>query len=835
VTGCSELTSLADEFRPSVRGKFLFAGDEKLWLKGVSYGPFRPTPEGCEYHDPGRVAADFSLMARNGINAVRTYTVPPRWLLDLAKENGLRVMVGLPWEQHVAFLDGRKTAANIERRVREGVHACVGHPAIMAYAVGNEIPSPIARWYGRRPIERFVQRLYQICKEEDGSALVTYANYPSTEYLDLSFLDFTSFNVYLETQQKLQAYLARLQNIAMERPLIVTEIGLDGGVHGADEQARSLESQIRTVFASGCGGAFVFSWTDEWFRGGQEVKGWEFGVTTRAREPKPALSALNTAFADAPLAKQTDWPKISVVVCTHNGSHTLAECLQGLQCLDYPNYETIVVDDGSTDDVALIARSFSSVRLIQTENRGLSRARNTGMEAATGEIIAYIDDDAWPDPQWLKYLATLLIDTQHAGVGGPNLAPPGDGFRAECVAHAPGGPNHVLITDTLAEHVPGCNMAFRKSALQAIGGFDAQFRIAGDDVDLCWRLQKQGMTIGFSPAAIVWHHRRSRFRAYWKQQLNYGRAEAMLESKWPEKYNAMGNPTWCGRLYSKGVLQVLGWKGARIYHGTWGSALFQSVYHVAPGVLHALPTTPEWYLIIAVLAAIGAAGLAWVPLLVVLPFLLAAIGITFMQAIIAAIGAYPSSRYPNRLQKWNLRAATAWLHLIQPAARLAGRLTAGLTPWRRRGAGSWVLPRPRVLLLWSQDQWRSNEQRLKDLEAFLCDHDSVVLRGGDFDDWDLEIRGGVMGAVRLRMAVEEHGDGKQLVRVRAWPRCSHNFTKLLILLTAICSVAMFVRAWETWLTTAVSGLITLGMLTREIGGAMAAVVHATRGWKRGRK
>src|SRR5439155_9858763 len=120
---------------------------------------------------------------------------------------------------------------------------------------------------------------------------------------------------------------------------------------------------------------------------------------------------------------------------------------------------------------AAIAQEYD-VRVIRTENRGLSQARTTGMSEATGEIVAYIDDDARPDPHWLQYLAATFTSTDHVGVGGPNIAPPGDGPIAECVANAPGGPLHVLLTDRLAEHIPGCNMAFRKSALEAIGGFD---------------------------------------------------------------------------------------------------------------------------------------------------------------------------------------------------------------------------------------------------------------------------------------------------------------------------------------------------------------------------
>lgn len=285
----------------------------------------------------------------------------------------------------------------------------------------------------------------------------------------------------------------------------------------------------------------MFAWTDEWHRGGYDIEDWDFGITGRDRRPKPALEAVRGAFAEIPFpSKDLSWPRISVIVCSFNGARTIRDCFEGLLRLEYPDYEVIVVNDGSSDRTAAITEEYG-FRLINTKNGGLSRARNIGLEAATGEIVAYIDDDAYPDVHWLTYLAATLESTSHVGVGGPNIPPPGDGPIADCVANAPGGPIHVLLSDQEAEHIPGCNMAFRKAALQAIGGFDSQFRVAGDDVDLCWKLQEKGWTLGFSAAAVVWHHRRNSVRAYWKQQGGYGKAEALLEKKWPEKYNGAGH------------------------------------------------------------------------------------------------------------------------------------------------------------------------------------------------------------------------------------------------------------------------------------------------------
>ena len=110
----------AAHLRPHVAGKFIFAGDEKLYIRGVTYGTFRPGADGREQHDPLQVARDFEQMREAGINTVRTYTVPPRWFLDLAHEQGLYVMVGLPWEQHVTFLDKTETQKNSGPFTRNG-------------------------------------------------------------------------------------------------------------------------------------------------------------------------------------------------------------------------------------------------------------------------------------------------------------------------------------------------------------------------------------------------------------------------------------------------------------------------------------------------------------------------------------------------------------------------------------------------------------------------------------------------------------------------------------------------------------------------------------------
>jgi len=809
--------------RPSVRGKFLYAGDEKFFVRGVTYGTFCPNAQGGEY-DRGTVERDFAEMAKHHINTVRVYTVPPRWLLHTASRYGLRVMVGLPWEQHVAFLDDQNRIRSIEERVRTAARVCAGHPAILCYAIGNEIPASIVRWHGAPRVERFLKGLYQIVKAEDPGALVTYVNYPSTEYLRLDFVDLVSFNVYLESQDALERYLARLHNLAGNRPLLLAEVGLDSCRHGEAAQAASLDSQVRTAFTTGCGGAFVFAWTDEWYRGGGDIDDWAFGLTTRDRRPKPALTAVSQSFAESPFPPGTDWPRVSVIVCSYNGGRTLGDCLEALCQIDYPDFEVIVVDDGSTDATPAVASEYD-VRLIRTENRGLSSARNTGLMAVTGEIVAYTDDDAYPDPHWLTYLAAMFQRTNHAGIGGPNIPPRGDGPIADCVANAPGGPVHVLLDDELAEHIPGCNMAFRRERLIEIGGFDPRYRVAGDDVDICWRLQERGWTIAFSPAAIVWHHRRNSIRGYWKQQQGYGKAETLLEQKWPERFNAVGHLCWAGRLYGKGLTEALGSRKGRIYGGTWGTAPFQSLYQPAPGIMASLPLLPEWYLVVAALAAVSALGLLWAPLFLALPLLAFGITVPLLQAGLSAADASfpdPSTTRRTRLKLWGL---TTFLHLLQPLARLRGRLCFGSLPWRRRSWHRRVLPRPLSMTVWTE-RWQAVEDRLEAIEDRLKQNGAMVLRGGGYDRWDLTVRGGLLGNARIRMAVEEHGGGKQLARFRIWPACSPMGLYLTLPLAVLALAAALEGAGGAALPLGVVALTLAIRTLAECSVATASVLSA---------
>jgi GT2 family glycosyltransferase len=488
----------------------------------------------------------------------------------------------------------------------------------------------------------------------------------------------------------------------------------------------------------------------------------------------------------------------------------------------------IVVNDGSKDNLASIVKEYP-VQLISTPNRGLSNARNTGMKAAKGEIVAYIDDDAYPDPQWLHYLAYAYETSDHGGMGGPNICPEEDGPIAKCVANSPGGPVHVLVTDEIAEHVPGCNLSFRREALLEVGGFDPIYRSAGDDVDVCWRIQATGKTIGFHPSALVWHHRRNSIKAYWKQQKGYGKAEALLEGKWPEKYNGMGHLAWAGRIYGNGFTLPIKVKKDKIFHGTWGTALFQSVYQPADGFINALPLMPEWYLFSALLGLTATLGFLWAPLLLVWPLFILSVVVMLVQASISAVRNV--SLHPNDKKDIRFTALITLLHLIQPVARLTGRLNHGLTPWRTRASAFHT----RFLFSfgkqnftnWSEE-WKGAETWLRDMESKLISLQARVSRGGDFDNWDMQAKNGIFAVTRALLTIEEHGANKQLLRLRSWSSPSSVFYILVVMLFSISGFAL---ADKAYLVASIFGFAGLMIVVEYIKGSVSGMCNFYNSFK----
>lgn len=732
---------MSDHELVKVDGKFFALGGRRFPFRGVTYGTFRPREsDGARFPERDGLKRDFSAMNEAGFTVVRTYTEPTTDLLDVAGDWGLHVLAGVFWPDWRYLLGtSRRQAAGIRRDARREVglaaRRLAGDPRILALCLGNEIPADVIRWHGAGEVARLVAHLADVVREEDPGRLVTYGNYPTAEYLASDSLDFLTFNIFLERQQDLRSYLTRLHHLAGDRPVVIGELGGPAGEGDTGEraQAEALNWQLEVALDRGVAGSCTFAWTDEWWVGDAAVEGWQFGLTRTDRSPRPALDVA-AQWNDRTVADlRADWPSVSVVICAYNAEATLHECLTHTCALDYPDLEILVVDDGSTDNTAAIARAHPRVRLIEAPHAGLGTARNTGLRAATGDLIAYLDSDAYPDRDWPYYLVLGLDGRNVAGVGGPNLPPSDDPVGAQVVARSPGGPVHVLITDDRAEHIPGCNMAFWRYALEEVAGCDPVYTAAGDDVDLCWKVLDRGWEIGFHPAALVWHHRRPGLRTYLRQQRGYGRAESLVEARHPDRFTSVGSARWRGRIYNSLVSPT---GRQRIYRGQFGVAAYQSVYQSGG---HGLDLAHQVGIPISALALVTAPlALAYPPLVTA-----AVLALAFLAALIVVD--ITRARPPHALKtgRWRFRLSVAAHHLLQPLVRAWSRhrsVAAALRdlpldtpvagPLTRQPGGSLLLPEavPRAEIVVA-------------LIGTLRRNGIRVVPASEWDDYDARIHG----------------------------------------------------------------------------------------------
>jgi glycosyltransferase involved in cell wall biosynthesis len=251
---------------------------------------------------------------------------------------------------------------------------------------------------------------------------------------------------------------------------------------------------------------------------------------------------------------------LSVVICSLNGAAGLDRCLHALADQTIRSrLEIIVVDDGSTDNTSDIARAHSVAVVRHVTNRGISAARNSGVKVASAPIVAFLDDDCEPEPQWAEQLLGGY-DKGVVGVGGPLVVGGAAGLMLHFLArHNPLDPLELELATS--EKLPyrlylylrrqwmlpkqrgqrdvfsfaSANMSVRREVFIEVGGFDERFRFGSEDEDLCRRLRRRFPTgrLVFMPTAPVVHHFERSLRDTLRRRLAYGRGSAGLYRKWP--------------------------------------------------------------------------------------------------------------------------------------------------------------------------------------------------------------------------------------------------------------------------------------------------------------
>ncbi len=787
-------------------------GGQRFHIKGVSYGPFKPNSRGEPYPEDPILARDFAHIRSLGLNTVRVYDLPSDAVLGEARRQDLRLIAGVPWTHHTDFLAEPESWDEVRRRVREAAEKFGKGDRVSVLLVGNEIEKTLVRWMKPPRVKRAVEELVRIAKAAAPHCLIGYATYPSTEYILPDNADIVAMNVYLEDETTFEKYLLRLQNLSTGKPLILSEFGLDVATHGPAAQAQTWDWLTRTCQRHAIAGTVWFSYTDEWHRGGEEVRGWQFGLVDAQRQPRPVCEAIRRS--PPPAAAAAEPVTFSVVVCTYNGSATLRSCLDSLTTLSHPPLEVLIIDDGSTDAVPAIAQTYPQFRYHRQDHAGLSVARNTGAQLAQGQIILYTDDDCVADEDWLAQLSKAFDDPKWVAAGGPNLPPPPRNHTERCVAAAPGGPCHVLLNDQEAEHLPGCNLAIRKHALLAIGGFDPAFRAAGDDVDICWRLRAAGGKLRFTASALVWHHRRFTFSAYLRQQRGYGHAEALLMQKHPERFGTIGGARWRGLIYGDGRGALPPEEGS-VYHGPYGTGAFQVIYASASRL--------AWWDLLA--------GVVWIAL----SLLFLALGSSILASILALIALTAAAT--RAAQHWGSSGLTSWHHalllwlmcLLQPIvrewARLVGMWKTGARPSFATTLPDIIPPlRPRKtswrlaeLKYWSATG-KGREEWLTALRTILAENRHPAREDDGWRWFDIE-----RPPLAWLTVTEYHGGPRQLTRVAILLRLDW---KWLGLLAAALAILLAIAWWAALILTGLAAALLLHQRQRGLQLAKAAAERA---------
>ena len=237
------------------------------------------------------------------------------------------------------------------------------------------------------------------------------------------------------------------------------------------------------------------------------------------------------------LAQEGVVSTLSVVVASNRDPARIRSCLEGLRAQDYPpdRFEVVVVDDGSPVPLAPVVDEFAGSLRTRTHRQapaGPAVARNAGARVATGDFLAFTDDDCVPDPNWLRLLAEAMEQSPDALVGGRVVNRLSDDRFAEAT--------HELILsldDAYGFWSPrrfftSNNLAVSREAFATVGGFDESFTVpGGEDRELCERWQAQGRPLVRADRAVVSHAHRMTLRSFVRQHYNYGRGAYQLRHR----------------------------------------------------------------------------------------------------------------------------------------------------------------------------------------------------------------------------------------------------------------------------------------------------------------
>lgn len=229
--------------------------------------------------------------------------------------------------------------------------------------------------------------------------------------------------------------------------------------------------------------------------------------------------------------------RVSVVVPVYNDARAVRETVEHLLRQSLPAHEIVVVDDGSTDETPEVLKRFGDrIILLSKPNGGPASARNCGVAAASGDLVAFTDSDCLPQEDWLAELVKGFDGggDEVGGVGGViRRADPG--LLSE-YADVLGLLGPVIGGDGKPHIFATANVCFPRSVLLEANLFDEHFtKPGGEDVALCYKIRDLGYEFRLAEETLVLHHHRRNVRSYLRTMANYGEGQYGLDARWPER------------------------------------------------------------------------------------------------------------------------------------------------------------------------------------------------------------------------------------------------------------------------------------------------------------
>ncbi|MCX7882516.1 MAG: glycosyltransferase [Brevinematales bacterium] len=264
-------------------------------------------------------------------------------------------------------------------------------------------------------------------------------------------------------------------------------------------------------------------------------------------------------------------PLVSVIIPLKRFNHYIREAIPYYERLDYHPFEIILLPD--EEEKEALSQTLD-IRIFPSGPVGPAEKRDLGAQFARGSILAFTDDDAYPDPQWLSQAVDILTSSDEVGaVGGPGVTPPSDSLSQRLSGYIyaslwmSGGyrKRYIPVGDLHEDYdLPSVNLIVKKKVFEMVGGFDSTY-YPGEDTKLCLAIKEAGYRILYSPQVVVWHHRRSLFPHHFRQIANYALHRGFFAKHYPQ--TSLKLPYLLPSFFLVGV--GCGWLGGIVYSPLW--------------------------------------------------------------------------------------------------------------------------------------------------------------------------------------------------------------------------------------------------------------------------